>query len=619
MIVITVVLYFSGYDILPINFDSIPINLQSSSVFLKQEAWKHRDKDSILYDRVDGGANVTERSAKYDRLSVQFMYEKTEGNVFTADCLRAIREFEDSLYNDPVYRSEFCHLNKQDRCEKPFSIIRLFDGTFSLINPIFNDTNFEHIPQVLYLADRHPLTRRQFQFFLAKDSVVNGSASSTASSITRSLFFFGYPLKGFHTLRDESRVQYNKVGNHIVQNYAEKWAELSKTGLSGMKFMYMNQIIYWHLINSQVKYDMLFIICSFAFIFLFMWFQTGSLWLSVWGMLNILFSFISGNFIYNVILDFKYIGILHVLSIFILLGVGADDVFIFCDAWKLTQNVQGDLARRLSQCYGRAAGTMFVTSVTTAAAFFINSGSPILAMSSFGTFAGVTVIVNYLSIILFYPSAVVVWHLKWERTGCCCARSHDAPKRESKSCNARLQDAIIGFLTNSYFTFLSSRLVRVGITCIFTALVSTFIYFATTLVPDDQQPRVMKKSHNIEQFQDKNLNAFRPSGEDKVIKLYIVWGIKSQDQSMCHPRRFNESCTGSTVWDNSFDLNPPPAQAAILVSHDLETHKLHITLSKIFAVAEDRKDLLNPPQCRRTCSVKKFGKTPPTVKMLQNL
>ncbi len=38
----------------------------------------------------------------------------------------------------------------------------------------------------------------------------------------------------------------------------------------------------------------------------------------------------------RVILDFRYIGVFHILSVFIILGIGADDVFIFFDAWKET-------------------------------------------------------------------------------------------------------------------------------------------------------------------------------------------------------------------------------------------------------------------------------------------
>ena len=59
-------------------------------------------------------------------------------------------------------------------------------------------------------------------------------------------------------------------------------------------------------------------------------------------------------------------------------------------------------------------------------------------------------------------------------------------------------------------------------------------------------------------------NAFLPSQEDRVVVVHIIWGLKEQDRSGCH--HTDPKCKGKTVFDNSFDLNPPPCQNAMLVS-----------------------------------------------------
>lgn len=59
-------------------------------------------------------------------------------------------------------------------------------------------------------------------------------------------------------------------------------------------------------------------------------------------------------------------------------------------------------------------------------------------------------------------------------------------------------------------------------------------------------------------------DAFLPSQEDNVIVVNIVWGLEEQDRGDCHHTDFE--CKGKTVFDKSFDLNPPPCQTAILVS-----------------------------------------------------
>lgn len=74
-----------------------------------------------------------------------------------------------------------------------------------------------------------------------------------------------------------------------------------------------------------------------------------------------------------------------------------------------------------------------------------------------------------------------------------------------------------------------------------------------------------KDDHNFAKAQKLSLDKFVPSAEDNNVKLYISWGLKKQDRDSCHKTDF--ACEGKTVWDESFDLNPPPAQLALLVSN----------------------------------------------------
>ena len=61
-------------------------------------------------------------------------------------------------------------------------------------------------------------------------------------------------------------------------------------------------------------------------------------------------------------------------------------------------------------------------------------------------------------------------------------------------------------------------------------------------------------------------NSFKPSMEDEVIQVYMIWGLKKQDRSRCDPHSMDPVCRGRTVWDEGFDLNPAPAQVALRVS-----------------------------------------------------
>jgi hypothetical protein len=54
------------------------------------------------------------------------------------------------------------------------------------------------------------------------------------------------------------------------------------------------------------------------------------------------------------------------------------------------------------------------------------------------------------------------------------------------------------------------------------------------------------------------------SQEDFVVVVTIIWGLKEQDRGECHHTDYK--CKGKTVFDRSFDMNPPPCQTAMLVS-----------------------------------------------------
>ena len=66
---------------------------------------------------------------------------------------------------------------------------------------------------------------------------------------------------------------------------------------------------------------------------------------------------------------------LNQLNIFIVLGIAADDIFVFCDAWQQSQlipSIREDEYRRLAYSFKRSFKAISVTSSTTAVAFLAN-------------------------------------------------------------------------------------------------------------------------------------------------------------------------------------------------------------------------------------------------------
>ena len=84
--------------------------------------------------------------------------------------------------------------------------------------------------------------------------------------------------------------------------------------------------------------DLSFAIGSVLFVFCFIWYHLASFFMAGMSMLMILFSFPITYTLYGGVFQISFNDTLIQLSIFIVLGIAADDIFVFCDAWKQSKD-----------------------------------------------------------------------------------------------------------------------------------------------------------------------------------------------------------------------------------------------------------------------------------------
>lgn len=63
----------------------------------------------------------------------------------------------------------------------------------------------------------------------------------------------------------------------------------------------------------------------------------------------------------------------------------------------------------MAYSFRRAARAMATTSSTTAVAFFANIFSPIMPIKVWGIFAGLIVPMNFILVVMFYPSVLILY------------------------------------------------------------------------------------------------------------------------------------------------------------------------------------------------------------------
>lgn len=205
---------------------------------------------------------------------------------------------------------------------------------------------------------------------------------------------------------------------------------------------------------------------SIGFVGMYMRVHTGSWFLALMGMLQILLSLPVSYFIYGVLGGVRFFSGLHVLVLFVILGVGADDIFVLVDAWKQSTEViesaeikmksedkgtkgskdgstdedkekksrcdcdadalyESVEHARIAYAVRRGMSTIFNTSLTTCMAFLATAVSPIMPISTFGYFAAVCIIMNYVFVCVWTPVVILFWYRHWASQNCCCCCAND--------------------------------------------------------------------------------------------------------------------------------------------------------------------------------------------------
>ncbi|CAF0753994.1 unnamed protein product [Adineta ricciae] len=164
-------------------------------------------------------------------------------------------------------------------------------------------------------------------------------------------------------------------------------------------------------------------------------------------------------FVYRVIYGIPIFPTMSFMAVFILIGIGCDDIFVFFDTWhhekaellrKRREKEQTDntnvllndlntneeiktniveysddsldekaLIEIMSRTLKHAASSMFVTSFTTSAAFFTNMLTNISFIQVFGVFTGTSILVYYLITITGIAAFAVIYEKYIHKMACC--------------------------------------------------------------------------------------------------------------------------------------------------------------------------------------------------------
>mmetsp|Transcript_8260 Transcript_8260/g.36931 ORF Transcript_8260/g.36931 Transcript_8260/m.36931 type:complete len:908 (-) Transcript_8260:526-3249(-) len=350
-------------------------------------------------------------------------FRNKNGNALTADSFNLQQELERNQITTYEGFEKFCYQSNYECtetlpiCSLPLTVLlqpsstkpsffgqASSDGSVCAYNDeqsVSAETVSETVP-TWFEADGK--LSGDFSQFVGNDA----TASNQVTAFVKTTLRMGAPLEGYSSVEDREEEQDDEFNEWSkgFQDYVE--------GLGGDTFeiRVFSTSLYSATLGDLAFSDFVWVLGSIAFVLVYMCYHTTSIYLGVMGMLQIILAFPLTFCIYRLIFRVSFFTNLHLLAIFLILGIGADDVFVFTDAFVQAGGVLGEsveLKRRMAWSYRRAAKAMLITSFTTAMAFFVTAANSLIPISAFGIWAACLIIFQYVLCILMFPANLVVW------------------------------------------------------------------------------------------------------------------------------------------------------------------------------------------------------------------
>ncbi|KAM8706152.1 hypothetical protein ACLKA7_010437 [Drosophila subpalustris] len=318
------------------------------------------------------------------------------------------------------------------------------------------------------------------------------------------------------------------------------------------------------------------------FVMACVWLYTGSAFITVMSSCAICFSLGLAYFVYTLVFEFTFFPYMNLLAVVVIIGIGADDVFLFLKIWQCvlaerfskssTLNTQSTLPTPLEHnehtetlenlmalTMRHAAASMFVTSVTTAGAFYASYSSSITAIKCFGIFAGTVVVTNYLLMITWLPASVsIMERLFASRMSC---QQHLAQKLINackKSIN-RFCELFEERITHCIINYAFLWLILFAILGAASAII--VFWYPGLQLPEKQYFQLFVSHHPFEVYTklrhqfwfEKSMKEYENFNN---MSMRFVWGVEAVDDG----DYTNPNSYGNLHYDNNFNISSKASQ-----------------------------------------------------------
>lgn len=326
-------------------------------------------------------------------------------------------------------------------------------------------------------------------------------------------------------------------------------------------------------VDILVQSDMLLAVASLTVTFLAMGVHTRSAWLTMIGILQIIYAIPLAYFVYVFIANLKFFPFLNFIGVFVAAALGADDLFVAVDKWKNAriQRPYDSVEDIAEVVFPDAAGAMLLTTSTTAVAFFATCICPVAPILAFAVFCGLMVAFNYImNVLLVFPALCI--YDNWIENGkdnflvSCSRKKKDKNlddsegfERISFSLQSREDMSFIHKILSYFADFLHKF--RWPIFVLSIVAIGLCIYFGTQLsLPQTSEVRLLPKGHPLENHFVWSMALLSAALYSTGSGVEITFGLIPGDTGSS----INPDELSKLLLDNTFDPSLPESQEYLL-------------------------------------------------------
>lgn len=534
-----------------------------------------------------------EETFSMGKLTVKLVFETKNGqNLFTATNLKSICNLEKRIIRDYPKLNSYCHTpNGSKECCPSWSLghyVALLNGNSSCLD--IDENQVERVKNLLKTCSRF-----YYDGSLKPDCWnFKRKAVGTCGAIPKSCTRLNAVYNILHYLTDSQflkgsvnntflkyslvLVPVKEIESFQVDVYESRLQGIisnSNVVLSGYELSRLK----YEMFNAKMLEDLYLAAIAMFFIMIILWLYTGSLLITCIVGIIIVSSLIIAYFVYSVVLRMNFFPFLNVLTSVFLVGIAADDAFVYMDIWNQSSREQqkkrskpplNDEERNEEfvsitvNTMRHASVSMFVTSFTTSSAFFASLTSDITSIQLFGLYSGLSILCMFFLMITWFPAAVIIQQKMYGNQTCCSRNILSKPYLKG----AR---DIVNKLVQLHQTFFAKSLPRIVIKwryfwLLLLSLIAAGGFVVSTYkpglkLPSTQDFQMFVDSHELERYPLHLKKYFHfETTKRSSFPIYFLWGIKPVDNGNI----FDPYDTGKLNYDSDFDMTSKEAQRWII-------------------------------------------------------